>query len=213
MCYTRLYTNSVPVLGTILFVISGYTGHMTQRNLTPIKSTDVSLEEAAKLPPRLNPDGKRICGRPECMKLLHCKNLCQPHYRTAVRLQKYGGRRASGPLSDPTKWRSRANPDNPDRKKDYEANKRGNLRSNYGITLEDYNDMLERQESLCKICQSDFSEFDKSPHVDHDHSTGKVRAILCHHCNLLLGHAKDNPAILQAAIDYLAAHGITAAAA
>jgi len=47
--------------------------------------------------------------------------------------------------------------------------------------------------------------------VDHNHATGKVRALLCHNCNLTLGRAKDNPNILLSCIDYLNKHNITRA--
>lgn len=40
-------------------------------------------------------------------------------------------------------------------------------------------------------------------HVDHDHETGLIRGLLCHHCNTLLGHAKDSVDVLEAAIVYL----------
>ena len=69
----------------------------------------------------------------------------------------------------------------------------------YGITLEDYNNLSEAQDHLCAICLSK-----KSPlHVDHCHTTGKVRGLLCFSCNTLLGVAKDSPNILKSAITYL----------
>ena len=51
------------------------------------------------------------------------------------------------------------------------------------------------------------------PHVDHNHNTGVVRGLLCFHCNLILGHAKDESARLRAAADYIDAFGATTATA
>lgn len=73
----------------------------------------------------------------------------------------------------------------------------------YGITPEEAVAMFEAQGSVCKICKSDTPGSSKNWHVDHCHSTGKVRGILCNHCNLMLGYAKDNQQILCAAIEYL----------
>jgi len=83
-----------------------------------------------------------------------------------------------------------------DRQKDYD------LRTNYGITLEDYNLMLENQNHRCKICESD-TPAGKGWNVDHCHTTKKVRGVLCPHCNTGLGFFKDNPDLLIAAINYL----------
>jgi len=87
---------------------------------------------------------------------------------------------------------------------DYTKNK--HLRYSYGITLTDYNTMLEQQQECCAICKRHESLFKRRLHVDHDHNTGKVRQLLCIDCNHLLGRAKDNINILLASIDYLNRH-------
>ena len=75
------------------------------------------------------------------------------------------------------------------------------LKTNYGITTSQYEQMYEEQRGECYICSSASKLF-----VDHCHETGKVRGLLCHHCNLVLGHAKDNPHILRLAATYLETH-------
>lgn len=72
----------------------------------------------------------------------------------------------------------------------------------YKINLEEYQSMLDSQDHKCKACSVDL-EPGRGTHIDHDHQTGKIRGILCRHCNLALGHVKDDPKILQALIDYL----------
>ncbi|MFD1277484.1 endonuclease VII domain-containing protein [Streptomyces kaempferi] len=79
------------------------------------------------------------------------------------------------------------------------------LRRLYGITLVQYNEMLADQEHLCALC-GEKPETDRRMHVDHDHATGKIRALLCHHCNLLLGNAKDSIERLRQAVAYLEFH-------
>ena len=61
--------------------------------------------------------------------------------------------------------------------------------------------MLEAQGGTCAICQSAPAE-----HVDHDHDTGAVRALLCFNCNGGLGQFRDDPAVLRAAADYVEEH-------
>ena len=70
----------------------------------------------------------------------------------------------------------------------------------YGISKEQYQKMLKIQHRKCAICKSIFI---KSPYVDHNHKTKKVRKLLCNNCNLIFGHAKDKIIILQKAINYL----------
>ncbi|MGW2082299.1 endonuclease VII domain-containing protein [Streptomyces sp. NPDC001939] len=82
---------------------------------------------------------------------------------------------------------------------------RQSLKRHYGITLEQYNEMAAAQNHRCALCGEE-PETERRMHVDHDHATGQIRALLCHHCNLLLGNAKDSPDRLRQAIAYLALH-------
>jgi len=72
------------------------------------------------------------------------------------------------------------------------------LKSEYGITQSDYDAMVEKQNGICPIC-----ELEKKLVVDHDHETGKVRALLCGQCNTGLGSLKDSPQIVEKALQYL----------
>ena len=77
------------------------------------------------------------------------------------------------------------------------------LKLNFGISLIQYNEMLENQNFKCQGCYRHISELKKALAVDHNHVTGKVRGLLCMSCNTILGHAKDNVDILRNLIDYL----------
>jgi len=79
------------------------------------------------------------------------------------------------------------------------------LKSRYGITLEQYDDMLKDQEYVCKICGTDKLGGQGRFKVDHDHITGKIRGLLCNLCNRGLGYFKDNIEFLTRAIQYLEA--------
>lgn len=77
------------------------------------------------------------------------------------------------------------------------------LKSRYKITPEEYDEMLLVQNGCCAICGKHKSEFKKRLHVDHDHSNGKVRGLLCWGCNGGLGLFKDNLINIQNAANYL----------
>jgi hypothetical protein len=79
------------------------------------------------------------------------------------------------------------------------------LRRLYGITLDEYNRMLSAQEHLCGLC-GELPDTARRMHVDHSHATGEIRALLCHHCNLLIGNAKESIERLRLAIAYLERH-------
>lgn len=70
----------------------------------------------------------------------------------------------------------------------------------YGVDLARYQEMYSQQDGKCAICgRTQERSFD----VDHDHSTGEVRGLLCTSCNKMIGHAGDNPERLMAAAEYL----------
>ena len=81
------------------------------------------------------------------------------------------------------------------------SNRRSHLKRKYGLTEEHYQVMLAAQGGLCAICRSR-----PAAHVDHDHESGRIRALLCFNCNGALGHMLDNPGWLMAAMDYLEQH-------
>jgi len=77
------------------------------------------------------------------------------------------------------------------------------LKSKYNISLDDYYRLLERQDYACAICNSPIEAGNKSAHIDHCHSSGKVRGVLCHGCNTGIGLLKEDISIMKKAIDYL----------
>jgi hypothetical protein len=81
--------------------------------------------------------------------------------------------------------------------------KNNNLQKKYKISLDEYNDLLQKQNFKCAICHTERCSSGKSFAVDHDHKNGKVRGLLCKNCNLGLGLFKDNIEIVKKVILYL----------
>lgn len=81
------------------------------------------------------------------------------------------------------------------------ARRRSVLRSKYGLTLEEYHALVEKQGSACAICGS--SGDARALHVDHHHGTGEIRGLLCNNCNRCLGLMRDDVVVLRSAIAYL----------
>ncbi len=111
-------------------------------------------------------------------------------------------------------WRRK----NPDRVRVYnvtakaknpEDNKRraieSHFRRKFGLTVVERDAMIAAQGGVCPICGTDTPR-GKGWCVDHCHTTGKIRAILCQPCNLVLGHAAESPGTLLKAIEYLERH-------
>jgi hypothetical protein len=69
----------------------------------------------------------------------------------------------------------------------------------YGITQEQYIAIFEAQGRRCKICRTDSPTSKRKWQIDHCHDTGQIRGILCHNCNVGLGHFRDNPKFMKAA--------------
>lgn len=88
------------------------------------------------------------------------------------------------------------------------SQRRRNLQFKYGMTIEDYDRMLEEQGG-CAICGTDNPLGEGNPRpaisfaVDHCHTTGRVRGLLCNPCNRGIGFLRDSPAILRKAASYL----------
>lgn len=87
-----------------------------------------------------------------------------------------------------------------------------NLKQNYGLTIAAYDAMAEAQGNRCAICNGEPTrrahEHAQLFSVDHDHKTGKVRALLCHACNVGIGSMRDDADILEAAAAYIRKHRV-----
>ena len=84
--------------------------------------------------------------------------------------------------------------------------KNNRLKRYYGISMNEYDDLLTAQNSKCAICDKthcDTSNKHKHLVVDHRHKTKQIRGLLCSHCNTVLGFMSDDPVLLRKAADYL----------
>ena len=90
--------------------------------------------------------------------------------------------------------------------------RRGHLKIFWNITVEQYDEMLKKQNSVCAICKKPELSTrgrakSQSLAVDHCHETGKIRELLCMDCNQTLGRFNDDPSWFIAASEYLIKHG------
>lgn len=83
----------------------------------------------------------------------------------------------------------------------YLFDRKGNLKKNYGISLAQYEELYDRQRGRCAIC----NEAHEVLHVDHNHTSGEIRGLLCNTCNRFIGLAKESAEVLRAAATYLEA--------
>lgn len=93
-------------------------------------------------------------------------------------------------------------------------NKHNKLTKIYGISLHQYNMLLTKQNNVCAICKKDEAKIDKRTHqprklsVDHDHTNGKIRGLLCSLCNMAIGMMKDDFNIIVSAAEYIQEHKV-----
>jgi hypothetical protein len=92
-----------------------------------------------------------------------------------------------------------------------ENKRKSRLKQQFNITLEDYEQMMEEQRGVCKICRQPCAS-GRQLAIDHDHRCcpergqscgGCIRGLLCWRCNSILGRAEDSVLLLQSAINYL----------
>lgn len=117
-------------------------------------------------------------------------------YKTA-----YG--RAMGPCKECRKAKAREYKESPERKLQV---REWNLKTIYGISLDDYEEMLSSQGGVCAICgdsPSGVGYRNNYLHVDHCHRTGKIRGLLCRNCNKGLGCFRDRIDLLHRGAEYL----------
>jgi hypothetical protein len=142
--------------------------------------------------------------------------MCQPCYKkwlaaTPVEARPRTARFGRGRYTEP----STCHPDQPQRAKGLCAacylkqyrstnivalklkSKGSHLLSKYGITPEQRADIYQAQGGACAICERALEEFGKQTHVDHCHTTGTVRGILCNTCNWFLSRIDADPAIVE----------------
>jgi len=77
------------------------------------------------------------------------------------------------------------------------------LQRKYGITIEQYNEMFNKQNGKCAACNKHQSELVKALVVDHCHISKKVRGLLCPGCNLALGNTHESPERLENLASYI----------
>jgi len=79
---------------------------------------------------------------------------------------------------------------------------KNNYKKRYGLSIQQKQELIDKQNSKCAICTNQL----KDTHdvcVDHNHTTGQIRGILCRKCNLGIGHLQDSQEILKSALKYL----------
>jgi len=116
--------------------------------------------------------------------------------KETIRKQRYYKNNAES-IKEKIAKRNKANPE-----KRKLIVKKSWIKCTYGIVYEDYLSMHHEQEYRCKICKRHADEFKKGLVVDHDHKTGKVRALLCTNCNSQL-HVLENKELYDKYMHYL----------
>lgn len=152
------------------------------------------------------PERPTVCVLDYCDRPVQGYGLCDMHYRR-YKSGTDGEKRCRfcGEVIDPTLHRRRVYCSEECRKKEVSVlqqlqNRELQLKR-YGLTVESFDALLASQGGVCAICAGPATG--RGWHVDHCHDTGRVRGVLCHQCNVGLGHFHDDPVRLRAAVKYL----------
>jgi NAD+--asparagine ADP-ribosyltransferase len=141
----------------------------------------ISEFHVAQKPGKIGSDGyirKTVCYKSSCKECLRKKQKEKYHNLT---------------LDQQKKLRENNSCNNSDYRKKYK------LKTNYGLTIEEFSDMIKYQNNKCKICECEMN----SPQIDHNHATNEVRALLCRNCNTSLGLLKEDTKVLYNMISYI----------
>lgn len=135
--------------------------------------------------------------------------------RRAENPEKYSNQRKAKYWKDPEKARSKSRAfysENREamlsyaadyRRRNKEVIRHRKRKAAYGITREQFDELWRTQSGKCAICEETLIDENRQTHVDHDHTTGKVRGLLCVDCNVGLGRFKDRAIVAFRAAIYL----------
>lgn len=146
-------------------------------------------------------------GADEVLRCSKCREL-KPATEYTVDGRKTTGRRSQCKIcrySAAAAWREGNREHLRGRQVAYEraTQRRSWLKTKYGITVEQFEAMVTAQGNLCALCRQSQHPNYRHLDVDHCHKTGKVRGLLCRHCNTAIGLLRDDPDLMRRAIGYL----------
>jgi hypothetical protein len=142
----------------------------------------------------------------DCSKKYHAKRYVEQKDKLKVQFKKYKEENKEKLEATSLLWKK----NNPDKVKQYQRT--SNLRKNFGLSVDAYEQMLAKQNNLCAICEKPetfIHHQTKEPArlaVDHCHKTNKVRKLLCKSCNNALGLFKEDIGAMENAVQYLKDH-------
>lgn len=147
---------------------------------------------------------RRCKKRKRLVQFVKCASRPDGHFVYCLPCQAARGRARYH--ADPEGGRSRARRDYERDKPKAQKRSRNYNRLKYGATAEKFAAAVAAQKSRCSICKIHFSDLPaRDQHADHCHRRNKFRGVLCRRCNVMLGFARDNPAVLRSAARYLCA--------
>jgi len=132
-------------------------------------------------------------------RLIKAKGLCASCYNKLI-LDKHPHLREQANARRRTKHKKDAETRNPIIHAEKQRIRR--LKHRHGLTAQNYDDMLKEQKG-CALCGIKTNKNGKALFVDHDHTTNKVRALLCARCNTMVGIIETQPNFIKKAVAYI----------